>query len=299
MSKNSGIYVSVCRVVIALAMLLGLNTSKAFSHEFQESDSCTNIIRPVNSMFSLQIGSASILDTYLTPIRYKGKAFRFEYNRYQAMKFSPEKWVMQLSAGATYNSVDNYVKSHKMQGAFVDFSWGMMHRWRPIEGLQLYAGASTSFDGGAIYNPLNSNNPASVKLHWSINPTAMAVYNIKLWKVPMTFRYQATISMFGLFFSPDYGESYFEMYVGNHSGLVHPGWWGNRFDMQNAFTVDVHIGNTVLRAGYSGFIQTSWICNINTQIYNNMFTIGVGGDWMNVSRKTDFSKKAKILSAIY
>lgn len=206
---------------------------------------------------------------------------------------------MQLSAGATYNTVKNYVKSHKMQGAFVDFSWGMMHRWRPLSGLQLFAGASTSFDGGVIYNPLNSNNPVAVKLHWSLNPTAMAVYNMKLWNMPLTFRYQATISAFGLFFSPDYGESYFELYVGNHSGLVHAGWWGNRFDMQNALTVDMHFGNTVLRVGYSGLIRTSWICNINSQIYNNMFTIGVGGDWMSLPGKSSSGKKAKIISALY
>lgn len=257
------------------------------------------ILRPVNSVFSIKAGGASILDTYLTPIRYKGKVLQFEYERYQAMKFCPETWVSQLSAGISYDDVDNYVKSHKMQGAFVNFSWGMMHRWRPVNRLQIYAGASTSFDGGAIYNPLNSNNPVSVKLHWSLNPTAMAVYNMCIGKLPLTFRYQATISAFGLFYAPQYGESYFEMYVGNRSGLVHVGWWGNRFDMQNSLSVDVRIGGTVLRVGYSGLIQTSWINNINTQIYNNMFSIGVGGDWISVSGRSEQNRKAKILSALY
>lgn len=255
-------------------------------------------LRPVNSMFSFGVGGASVLDTYLTPIRYKGTSIRLDYNRYQAMKFSPQKWIMQLEAGATYDKVNNPIKSHSMQGAFVDFSWGMMRRWKPISGLQISAGASTSFDGGVIYNPLNSNNPVSVKLHWSINPTAMAVYNTSVARIPITLRYQATISMLGLFFSPEYGEAFYEIYVGNRNGLVHFGSWGNRFDMCNSLSVDIHIGNTALRLGYSGTIQSSWVNNISTQIYGNCFTIGVGGDWISMykSRKTGASK---INSAIY
>lgn len=292
-------YISVIvKRLVTTAVIAIFCAGIPFAHEGTSGEN-NEIIRPVNSVFSAYVGGASVLDTYLTPIRYKGLALRLGYERYQAMKFSPYDWIMQLTTGATYNNVNNIVKSHKMQLAMVDFQWGMQRRWKVLDGLQLSAGGTTSFDGGVIYNPLNSNNPVSVKLHWSLNPTAMAVYNMRIGNMPVTFRYQAIISAFGLFFSPDYGEAFYEIYVGNHSGLVHVGWWGNRFDMQNILTADLHIGNTVIRVGYTGTIQSSWVSNINTQIYNNYFTIGVGGDWMSVSPRTKIGEKAKILSAIY
>ena len=261
----------------------------------------TQPIRPIMSAYMVDIGGASVLDTYLSPIRYKGVNVRVGYERLQAMKFNPDKWIMQKEAGIDYSPSENPVGNHTIHALMADFKWGMMHRWRmsQVEGLQLFGGGSTQLRGGALYAPANSNNVVSVKINWSIDLTGMAVYNRRIGKLPITFRYQATLPVMGVMYSPEYGETYYEMYVGNHSGLVHFGWVGNRFAMTNLFTADMHLGRTTLRVGYRNVIETSWINNLNTQIFRNSFVLGVSGEWMQVRQGATMSEKARIISAIY
>ena len=139
----------------------------------------------------------------------------------------------------------------------------------------------------------------SAKINFSVNPMAMAVYNTRIGRLPITFRYQATIPMMGVFFSPDYGESFYEIYVGNRDNLAHFGWWGNRFDMINTVSADLRLGNTVIRLGYRNTIENSWVCNINTQIRTHTFTIGIGGDWISISPDFNPSARCRIISALY
>ena len=64
-------------------------------------------IRPVTSAYMFNIGGAKLINTYLTPIKYSGLDFGFAYERMQAMKFDPEKWVMRLTASIDMNRPDN------------------------------------------------------------------------------------------------------------------------------------------------------------------------------------------------
>lgn len=256
-------------------------------------------VRPVMSAYMVDLGGASVLDTYLSSIRYKGVNMRFSYERMQAMKFNPDKWIMQLDLGVDYTPAENPSKDLTIHTLMTDFKWGMMYRWKINPELQLFGGGNAEFRGGALYAPANSNNVVSVKLNMGMNLTGMAVYNRKIGKLPVTFRYQATLPVIGVFYSPEYGESYYEMYVGNHSGLVHVGWIGNHFTMQNLLTADMHFGNTTLRVGYRGVIETSWINNLNTQIFRNSFVLGVCGEWMSVKPGSSLSEKARIISAMY
>ena len=257
------------------------------------------IVRPVNSVFTLNIGGASILDTYLTPIRYSGINLRLGYERFQAMKFSPEKWIMQMGFGVSYANVQNIVGNRTMHSLMVDFSWGMMHRWNLPGNFSLFAGGSTSFDGGVIYNQYNSNNPVSPKIRWNIAPTGMAAYSFRIKNTPVILRYQATVPVISIFFSPDYGEPLYEVWLGNTAGLVNCGSWANRFDMTNSLSADFRFGGTVLRIGYRNTIESSWVHNINTQIYTHSFTVGVGGEIINLRADSGLSETCRIISAVY
>ena len=257
--------------------------------------------RPVMKAYTIDLGRASVLDTYLSNIRYKGVNLRLGYERMQAMKFNPDKWIMQLETGIDYSPAKNPAETHTFHTLMVDFKWGMMHRWRisQIEGLQLFGGGSTQLRGGALYAPANSNNVVSVKLGWNVALTGMAVYNRKIGKLPMTFRYQATLPVAGMAYSLDYGENYFEMYEGNHSKLIHFAWVGNCFGITNYLTADMHFGKTTLRVGYRNVVETSWLNNLNTQIFRNSFVLGVAGEWLSLRPGSKMSEKTKLISAMY
>ena len=260
------------------------------------------VLRPSISSFTAEVGGASILDTYLTPIRYHGVNTRLAYEGLRAMKFSPDRWIMQGVTAVEYANVQNPAGNHTMHSLMIDAKWGMMHRWNDVfpPRLPLHLGGSPQLRGGVIYNAYNSNNPVSAKIRLSLNLSAMASYHLNIGRLPITLRYQATLPTIGAFFSLDYGEAFYELYVGNTQGIVNVGWWGNRFDMENLLTADLHLGNSVLRLGYRNLIETSWVHNLNTQIFTHGFVIGISGEWLQLgARQKKLSPAVRIVSALY
>lgn len=256
-------------------------------------------LRPVTSSYTYEIGEATLANTYLTPLKYKGWDMALNYERMQAMKFNPEKWVMRLTAGIDLNRTDNPAKNATMWRLVADFSWGMTYRFKLPHNLTLAGGGSTSLDLGCVYNARNGNNPVAVEAAWTVNLTGYASWNVKIGRLPVTLRYQPTIPLTGVFFSPDYGELFYEIYLGNHSGLAHCAWWGNYFRMENLVTADMHLGATSLRVGFRNNILSTSINDITTRTITYSAVIGVTTEWisLNPSRKAD--NNARIISALY
>lgn len=256
-------------------------------------------LRPVTSSYTYEIGGATLANTYLTPLKYKGWDMALNYERMQAMKFNPEKWVMRLTAGIDLNRTDNPAKNATMWRLVADFSWGMTYRLKLPHNITLAGGGSTSLDLGCVYNARNGNNPVAVEAAWTVNLTGYASWNVKIGRLPVTLRYQPTIPLTGVFFSPDYGELFYEIYLGNHSGLAHCAWWGNYFRMENFVTADLHLGATSLRVGFRNNILSTSINDITTRTITYSAVIGVTTEWisLNPSRKAD--NNARIISALY
>lgn len=261
----------------------------------------TEILRPVAAAYTLEVGSSHLCDTYLTPLKYSGVNTALSYERLQAMAFSPERWVMQLRGSLSLNCDENPSGNATMWNLGLDLSWGMMHRWEvaSVPGLQLWAGGSATLGAGALYLSRNGNNPVAAKAALTVNATAAAVYNFKISRLPVTLRYQPELPVTGVFFSPDYGELYYEIYLGNRSGLVHGAWWSNYFRLDNLLTADLRLGSTNLRLGYRCDIRSSKANNIVSRSVTHAFVIGVSGEWLSLPRSGRVSPNAKIISAMY
>lgn len=259
-------------------------------------------LRPVFAAYTAEAGSARLADTYLTPLKYTGWHAGLDYNRYQAMKFSPEKWAMQLHGNLSVDCTENPARNATMWSAMLTLEWGMMRRWQPlpsIPSLTVALGGSTGIQAGCLYNDRNGNNPASAKGAWTLNLTGYAAYSLNIGRLPVTLMYQPTLPVTGIFFAPDYGELYYEIYLGNRSGLVHGAWWGNYFRLDNLLTADLHFGSTSLRIGYKGNIFSSKINHTVTHIYDHAFVIGVSGEWLSFDpRRHRDTSKAKIISPL-
>lgn len=259
------------------------------------------VLRPVTAAYTLGIGTSHITDTYLTPLKYKGIATSLGYERLQAMRFSPEKWVMQLQGSLSLDRDENPARNAAMWDLDFSVSWAMMYRRHisALDGLQLWMGGATSLDVGALYLSRNGNNPVSAKASWTIGLTGAAVYNTRIARLPLTFRYQPTLPVTGAFFSPDYGELYYEIYLGNHSGLAHAAWWGNYFRLNNLLTADLRFGSTNLRLGYRADILSTKVNNIVTRRIDHVFVVGISGNWLSLPRSGSVSPNAKIISTLY
>lgn len=248
-----------------------------------DSDS-SDVARPVTTVFSVGVGRASVLDTYLTPVTYSGTHLRLGYSAMQATGFSPEKWVRHLQLGVEYGNVHNPTGINTMHALMVDGKWSLMHRWRMSHGLQLMAGGMIGASGGAIYNGQNSNNIVSVKAHIGLGLAGAAVYPVHIKRLPVTLSWQVDAPVIGAFYSLDYDESYYEIYEGNRSNLVHctlP----HRFELNSLVSADLHLGNTIVRVGYRFSTQSSRVCNISTDITSHSIVLGLGGDFLSVGKK--------------
>lgn len=280
-----------------LLLAMATATTTAGAHE----GDTLNVVRPATAIFSLDVGGAVERDTYLSPLDYKGLDVRLGYEHLQAAGFAPDRWVRQLDLGVDYTNTTNPAGNHTMHALRVEGQWALMRRWRhmPWPEFQLMAGGVTSVAGGMLYNALNSNNVVSARAHWNVGLAGQAVFNFHIKRLPVTVRYQAIVPVLGVWYSPDYDESYFEMYVGNRSGLAHLGWWGNRFDMGNLLTIDLRLGGTILRLGYRNTIARTRVNGITTHGYRNAFVIGLGGEFLTTGYRRLPSSTSHSVSAIY
>ena len=301
-------HTSLLRLSLTLLLLclgVGLKAQDAITLEQDSSttSNATTLYRPVYSIFSFEVGKATMLDTYLAQMRYNGLSFQLGYERLQAMRFNPKHWIMEMDMSLNYSAPQNVRGNHKWHSLMLNFQWGMMHRWTNIltPRLSFLFGGSTSLNCGVIYSQYNSNNPVSAKIRWSLNLSAGAIYNFNLAsRLPITIRYEATLPLIGAFFSPEYDESFYELYLGNRKNIAHFSSWGNRFDLVNKLYLDLHFGSTTMRLGYRNVIETSYVNHLNTQLFYHHFLIGIGGEWININpRNPSFDRKSRIISAIY
>lgn len=246
--------------------------------------------RPVTAAYTMEAGWSRLANTYLSPVHYNGWYLGLDYRRYQAMGFAPREWVMELAGNASASRGQNPTKSGTMWDFTLNVSWSMMRKFHIMPSLSLGVGPGVGLDAGALYNPRNGNNPAAAKGALTINAAAYAMYETRLGRVPVTLTYRPTLPVAGAFFSPDYGELYYEIYLGDHSGLCHAAWPGNRFVLDNLVTADLKFGATWLRVGYHGRIFSSKVNDIVSNSFTHAIVLGVSGEWLSINprRKADY-----------
>ena len=260
-----------------------------------------DVERPVLSCYAVELGTAHVAETYLSPLHYSGTTLALSYERMQAMRFNPEKWVMRLdgrlSGALTHN---NPARNASMWNLDLRLGWGMMRSFRFGEAWNVYAGGSTTADVGVFYLPRNSNNPAAAKASWTVNLSAGAAFNTRIGRMPLTLRYLAELPLTGIFFSPQYGELYYEIYLGNHKGLVRGAWPGNFFRLGNLLSADLRFGRNIVRLGYRCDIKSVKASDIVTRHITHTAVIGIASEWISLSAGNKAAtQKAKIISALY
>ena len=228
------------------------------------------------SMFTVDVGYASIHDSYLTPITYGGTDLALGYEAMRPMR--ADKWLWQLQVGGDYNFVENPAQNNELQKLMGNITFDMQRQWRGAiaHRVDLSVGPMTQLRAGIIYDDVNSNNPVSVRAHWNVGVTGMAAYDTRFWRLPVTLRYQAQLPVLGVFFAPEYDESYYEIYLGNRRNLAHLGWWGNRLDMTHYLGADLHLGKTTLRLGYRASLEHWNVNHLKVHDVSHSLVLGIG-----------------------
>ena len=226
-------------------------------------------------MLMVDVGYASVHDSYLTPITYDGIDVGLSIEATKACRQG--KWLWQLSVGADYNYVENPAKNNELHKLMGDLSFNMQRTLRGVFSpkLNLGVGPMTQLRAGIVYDAVNSNNPVTVRAHWNVGAAASAAFHTRLGRKPVTLRYQLQLPVAGVFFAPEYDESYYEIYLGNHKNLAHLGWWGNRLDMTHYLGADLRLGKTTLRLGYRSRLEHWTVNNLHVHDFSHALVLGI------------------------
>lgn len=231
--------------------------------------------RPVTSVYSLEFGRGKAYSTYLSPLQYSGSDYRISGQWSKALPANPANLTMCFDASVDWKNMLNPRHTAQMVGFEVAFDWHFFYRRELIQNLQIAVGGGLAFDAGMLYLTRNGNNPVSALVAVSIDAAASASWHFNLGRLPVLLADDVRLPSLGAFFSPQYGETYYEIYLGNHRDLVHCGWWGNRFGVDNLFSVNLDFGRTALRIGYRYKIQNQWASHINDCVQSHSLVIGV------------------------
>lgn len=221
------------------------------------------------------IGGTNRLETYLSPLEYTGPEVRFMRESIRMTRM----WGGRVSTQQFYEGNFSYSKNPTKDSEYLsgDIDWriGWHYNWTPLPALRLMAGLQTGLSCGFVYNTSNGNNPAQGKLSTNIAASGMAIYRLNWLRRRFSVRYQFDMPLAGLMFSPNYGQSYYEIFsLGHYDRNVCFTWPGNAPCFSQLLTVDVPIGSGTLRLGYRCDIRQSHVNNLKSHTWSNLFMVG-------------------------
>ncbi len=223
----------------------------------------------------LGVGAANILDTYISPERYTGIEARYVSHTVRSRENGHVSRLL-LHIGSLSYVGDRSGNGDEVSGMYT-FAYGVHYNWRFLsDRLTVRAGGQLEANAGFLYNTRNSNNPAQARLGLNISPSAAVTWGFRLGRHASQVSYEASFPLVGLMFSPNYGQSYYEMFsLGNYDHNVVPTTIGSTPSLRHTVALDFTLGRTSFRVGYMGDFRQARVNNLEYHEYSNMFMIGI------------------------
>lgn len=249
--------------------------------------------RPVISSTSLGAGSSYIYDTYLSPLVYKGYNVQLNHERIVGIPRWHKHMYFQQQLKLNFSNGNNLAHNNNTMAGIISYEGGVIRKLNKSGKVNFFAGGSGSAELGFIYNSRNGNNPATAKAMINLNANLMATYTLRLGTYPVFMRAQASTPFLGVFFSPQFGQSYYEIFgLGNSKGVVKFGSFHNQQAINSLVTMDFPVGSVAIRIGYYLNFYKTEANYITTKMITNNFMLGVTKEFRLIPPKA--SKKSGI-----
>jgi len=230
-------------------------------------------------------GTSSVYDTYLSPLNYTGDNVGLYYEQTTLTGLMKGNVSAQHLFNANYSWSKNNTGTASYYAGVVEYNYGLHYRFRPAAHWQLFAGMQAGGLLGFVYNTRNDNNPATGKVHVNAGLSGIANYQMHIRKQPVLFREQIGVPFIGAMYSPQYGESYYEIGLGDTKHLVHLASFHNYLNFRNMLSVELPLNTFTLRLSYYLSFYETRINHLDTRLITNTFFIGFSQNFFVVSGK--------------
>lgn len=234
-------------------------------------DKVTAQERTVTNAKMFAAAYSRVQDTYLSPEEYSGMEMR--YISHTIREKDSTRWsTLFINEGNIAYGKSRSENGSTMSGSY-HFQYGRMYQWRFAENrLRVKAGGQAEMTAGFIYNTRNGNNPAQAIAMAAVGPLVHIDYDVR----KLTFSYEASCPLFGLTFSPNYGQSYYEIFSeGHYDRNVVPTTIVSTPSIRQTLTVDVPWGRTTWRLGVYGDYRQQQVNSLKRHIYSSGIIIGI------------------------
>ena len=260
--------------ILILAALLGILASASAQESPATDTLATNRFVMRSTLYG--VGCANLLDTYLSPVEYTGVEARIVHERMRMTKLLDGNVSKQSLLQVNFGYTENRSETGNELFGLVNWSCGLHYHFHINDHLTLLAGGLGEMNMGFIYNTRNSNNPAQAKAYVNLTASGMAIYKFRLWNRPFAVRYQLNVPMVGVMFSPQYQQSYYEIFtLGNSDGTVKLTSLHNQPSCRQLLTLDIPTRSVTYRIGYVGDFQQSRVNGIKCHTYSHTFMVGL------------------------
>lgn len=276
---------NVCGAVMKIFLFLfiiGLRTANLFA---QKTDVAAFVPVSTDSVpawqiaehsFTFGVGKTHVLDTYLSPIVYSGPEVRLMFEKTRPLKRGNGRILSQTIVQGHFAYTKNTSKMADEYVGMLQLNFGWHYKFYNYRRLQLYAGLAGDLNAGCFYMKRNSNNPAQGKLYFNTELSGMAVYHFRIKRKWLKARYQLSAPLMGVMFSPEYGQSYYEIFSLRQSKgnvkFTHP---FNEPSLRHYLSVDIPFRTYAMRVGYIGDFHQSKVNNLKCHTYSHLFMFGV------------------------
>src|SRR5690554_50319 len=277
------------RRITILACVWFCSFSMLFS---QESDSA--FVETFNQSTLLGVGKAFLSDSYLSPLTYSGVSMTLMHDRIKGSPHLNGNMLLQQQFQIQTAITKNPTASASEYYGDINYHLNGFYPLLRTTNFRLFGGGGFDASLGGIYNVRNSNNPGSLKTSVNLHLAAMALYN---WKA-ITLRWQLSTPFAGVFFSPEYGHSYYEIFtLGNNKGTVHFGSFHNQMALRNYFTIDIPVRNITIRTGYLWDYYSTDVNELITKTNAHQFVLGLAFESLYIGGKLAHDKS--VIESVY
>lgn len=261
------------------------------------------------SSMQIGFGPTDILDTYLSQEKFKGDGVTFlTLNERRGVRITEQQngdgkpvIIPKLWSTIVQNQVhlslaeDRDENKSMMEGTYNLY----VGRYRSLIGaysekFHVQAGALANATLGFLYNTRNGNNPAQARIGLQLMPSVVGTWNFLLFRGKSlggcslsstriysdtgkaSLRYELDVPLVGVAFSPNYGQSYYEIFAkDNYDHNVVPTTFVSAPNFRQQLTLSCRVSRRlILQLGYLGDYQQLQVNNLKQHVYSNNVMVG-------------------------